>query len=84
MNIDLTADELIARLKEGKIYDKAKIETALQNFFKVEKILQLREYALREVTMQVERKIESEVPRNAALRHENFWHVSVPMTKMPK
>lgn len=62
VNIDLTADELIARLKEGKIYDKSKIETALQNFFKVEKILQLREFALREVTMQVERKIETELP----------------------
>jgi len=72
VNIDLTADELIARLKEGKIYDKAKIETALQNFFKVEKILQLREFALREVTMQVERKIETEVPRNIAVRHEKF------------
>ena len=72
VNIDLTADELIARLKEGKIYDKAKIETALQNFFKVEKILQLREYALREVTTQVERKIEAELPRNVAIRHEKF------------
>jgi len=72
VNIDLTADELITRLKEGKIYDTSKIETALQNFFKVEKILQLREYALREVTMQVERKVESEVPRNPALRHEKF------------
>lgn len=72
VNIDLTADELIARLKEGKIYDKSKIETALQNFFKVEKILQLREYALREVTMQVERKIETELPRNITLRREKF------------
>ncbi|MBC8111476.1 MAG: sensor protein KdpD [Verrucomicrobia bacterium] len=61
VNIDLTADELIARLKEGKIYDKAKVETALQNFFKSEKILQLRELALKEVASQVERKIESEV-----------------------
>jgi len=72
VNIDLTADELITRLKEGKIYDKAKIETALQNFFRVEKILQLREFALREVTMQVERKIESELPRNPAIRPEKF------------
>ncbi len=72
VNIDLTADELITRLKEGKIYDKSKIETALQNFFKVEKILQLREFALREVTMQVERKIETELPRNVTLRHEKF------------
>lgn len=32
VNIDLTADELIARLKEGKIYHADKIETALKNF----------------------------------------------------
>ena len=34
VNIDLTSDELIARLKEGKIYHQDKIETALKNFFK--------------------------------------------------
>jgi two-component system sensor histidine kinase KdpD len=72
VNIDLTADELIVRLKEGKIYDKAKVETALKNFFQSDKILQLREMALREVTSQVERKIETEIPRNAALRPERF------------
>jgi two-component system sensor histidine kinase KdpD len=72
VNIDLTADELIVRLKEGKIYDKAKVEMALKNFFQSEKILQLREMALREVTSQVERKIETEIPRNIALRPERF------------
>src|SRR5471030_2098819 len=45
VNIDLTADELIARLKEGKIYQAEKIEAALNNFFKSEHILQLRELA---------------------------------------
>ena len=34
VNIDLTANELIARLKEGKIYQAEKIEAALKNFFK--------------------------------------------------
>jgi len=72
VNIDLTADELIVRLKEGKIYDMSKVETALKNFFQSEKILQLREMALREVTSQVERKIETEIPRNIALRPERF------------
>src|SRR6201986_5275852 len=48
VNIDLTADELIDRLKEGKIYDKNKINIALQNFFRSDKILQLRELALKE------------------------------------
>ena len=72
VNIDLTADELITRLKEGKIYTPDKIETAMKNFFQSEKILQLRELALKEVATQVERKIETELPRNAHLRKERF------------
>jgi two-component system sensor histidine kinase KdpD len=72
VNIDLTSDELIARLKEGKIYTKDKVELALRNFFKAESILQLRELALKEVAGQVERKVEAEVPRQVAFRHEKF------------
>ncbi len=72
VNIDLTADELVTRLKEGKIYTADKIERALKNFFQSDKILQLRELALKEVASQVERKVETEVPRNIALRHERL------------
>jgi two-component system, OmpR family, sensor histidine kinase KdpD len=72
VNIDLTSDELVTRLKEGKIYTKDKIETAIRNFFQPDKILQLRELALKEVASQVERKIESELPRSAHLKPENF------------
>jgi len=49
-----------------------KIEIALKNFFQSDKILQLRELALKEVASQVERKIETELPRNTALRQERF------------
>ncbi|GAQ48266.1 histidine kinase [Flavobacterium psychrophilum] len=72
VNIDLTADELIARLKEGKIYTADKIPTALNNFFKSDQILQLRELALKEVASQVVRKVENEVPKNLALKHDKF------------
>ena len=72
VNIDLTADELVTRLKEGKIYAAEKIERALNNFFKSEHILQLRELALKEVASQVERKVESEVRKPSTLRHERF------------
>lgn len=72
VNIDLTADELITRLKEGKIYAPEKVQTALQNFFQGDKILQLRELALKEVASQVERKIETELPRNIQLKQERF------------
>src|SRR5471030_320048 len=72
VNIDLTADELIDRLKEGKIYDEKKIATALGNFFQSERILQLRELALREVANQLVRKIDIEVPKTIKLRPELF------------
>ncbi len=72
VNIDLTSEDLIARLKEGKIYTADKIQTALTNFFKSEQILQLRELALKEVASQVVRKVENEVPKNVALRHEKL------------
>jgi two-component system sensor histidine kinase KdpD len=72
VNIDLTADELIGRLKEGKIYTPDKVPIALKNFFQPEKILQLRELALKEVAAQVEHKIEVELPRSAHLRPEIF------------
>ncbi|MGN6396502.1 MAG: sensor protein KdpD [Mucilaginibacter sp.] len=72
VNIDLTADELIDRLKGGKIYDKSKIDRALQNFFQNDKILQLREIALKEVAHHLERKIDIEVPKQIKLRPEKF------------
>ena len=72
VNIDLTADELVNRLKEGKIYTTDKIERALQNFFQSDRILQLRELALKEVASQVERKVETEIPRNVSIKHERF------------
>lgn len=73
VNIDLTADELITRLKEGKIYDHSKVQQALQNFFQPERILQLRELALKEVAGQVERKVDHQLAsRASSFRHERF------------
>ena len=73
VNIDLTADELISRLKAGKIYDHAKVQQALQNFFQPDKILQLRELALKEVAGQVERKVDYQITaKQTAFRHERL------------
>lgn len=73
VNIDLPADELITRLKEGKIYDHEKVHHALKNFFQPDKILQLRELALKEVAGQVERKVDYEITdKLKPFRHERF------------
>lgn len=72
VNIDLTADDLIGRLKEGKIYREEKIGQALQHFFRPEQILQLRELALKEVASQVVRKVETEMPKLSGVKHEKL------------
>ncbi|MEG0814373.1 MAG: sensor protein KdpD [Mucinivorans sp.] len=72
VNIDLTEDELITRLKNGKIYHPDKVNIALNNFFKSENILQLRELALKEVALRVEKKVESEMTSNIGIRHERI------------
>lgn len=72
VNIDLTAEELITRLKAGKIYRPEKIQIALNNFFKAENILQLRELALKEVAFRVEKKVETEVLPAAPARREKI------------
>lgn len=72
INIDLSAEELIQRLREGKIYAPEKVEVALRQFFQPEYILQLRELALHEVASHVGRKVETEIPHAAVVRHERM------------
>ena len=54
--IDITPDSLIERLLAGKVYPQERVQTALNNFFKVENLSALREVALRQVAEEVEHK----------------------------
>jgi two-component system sensor histidine kinase KdpD len=61
--VDLTPEALIGRLRAGKIYSADRIDTALNNFFKIENLGALRETALRQVAENVEeRRISTEEP----------------------
>ncbi len=54
--MDITPDSLIERLLAGKVYPPERIQTALNNFFKIENLSALREVALRQVAEEVEAK----------------------------
>ena len=54
--IDITPEALIERLRAGKIYRADRIETALNNFFRIENLAALREVSLRQVAEEVEAK----------------------------
>src|SRR5471030_596638 len=53
--VDLTADDLLKHLREGKVYVKAQAERALGHFFSPGNLTALRELALRKVAQHVDR-----------------------------
>jgi two-component system sensor histidine kinase KdpD len=74
VNLDLSAEDLRQRLREGKIYRPEKIESALANFFTDENLTTLRELALREVAGAVDRS------REAIVRREDAGPLVAPKT----
>jgi two-component system sensor histidine kinase KdpD len=55
VTLDLAVEDLLERLRAGKIYREEKIALALENFFKEANLATLRELVLREVAESVER-----------------------------
>ena len=49
VNLDLAVEDLLERLRAGKIYAPEKVTRALEHFFQEDKLSTLRELALREV-----------------------------------
>jgi two-component system sensor histidine kinase KdpD len=54
VNVDLSPEDLLKRLKSGKIYPVDRVETALQNYFQTPNLEQLRELTLRETASQID------------------------------
>lgn len=57
--VDVTADELLARLKAGKVYIAQQAERASQNFFRKGNLIALREIALRRTAEHVGEDVRS-------------------------
>ncbi|RTL46486.1 MAG: DUF4118 domain-containing protein [Burkholderiales bacterium] len=57
--VDLPPDELLQRLKEGKVYLPAQAERAAQNFFRKGNLLALRELALRRTADRVDDQMQA-------------------------
>jgi two-component system, OmpR family, sensor histidine kinase KdpD len=74
--IDITPQSLIERLIAGKVYPQERVQTALQNFFKVENLSALREVALRQVAEEVEAK---RLPANPGpVREDRLINTAAP------
>ncbi len=63
--VDLTPDDLIQRLKEGKVYVPKQAERALEHFFSPANLTALRELALRRTADRVDDQLLTEMQAHA-------------------
>ena len=63
--IDLTPDDLIQRLKEGKVYVPKQAERALEHYFSPGNLTALRELALRRTAERVDEQLLTHMQANA-------------------
>src|SRR4029077_14270978 len=63
--VDLTPDDLIQRLKEGKVYVPKQAERALEHFFSPANLTALRELALRRTAERVDEQLLNEMQAHA-------------------
>jgi two-component system sensor histidine kinase KdpD len=64
INVDISPEDLLRRLREGKIYPPERVAVALENFFKRVNLDQLRELTLRELASQIDLKRRTEPEEN--------------------
>ena len=65
VNLDLAVEDLVERLKGGKIYPQDKIPWALEHFFRDANLATLRELSLREVAESLDRSAAQRSPIGA-------------------
>jgi len=56
VNVDIEADDLIERLRAGKIYKLDRVDAALNNFFTVQNLTRLRELSLSETANLLDKR----------------------------
>ena len=69
--VDLTPDDLLTRLREGKVYLPAQAERAIEHFFRKGNLIALRELALRRTTDRVDEQMQAWRERQG---QEKVWH----------
>ncbi|HEY2744981.1 MAG TPA: universal stress protein [Polyangia bacterium] len=83
VNLDLSVEDLVERLKAGKIYPSDKVAWALEHFFQDQNLSALRELSLREVAESLDRTAQAKVPRGPGDARRPSTRVMVCMSSYP-
>lgn len=81
--VDIEPDELMARLREGKIYGEAQVQRALGHFFVPANLIALREIALRRMADRVNRRAVSATSGNAPAARQIKEHILICLSGAP-
>ena len=81
--IDLSPDDLIARLKEGKIYLPQEAGRALENFFTKTKLSALRELALRRAAQAVDNQMLDQLRAGGVAANQTLRLALEDVTDLP-
>ena len=82
--VDIEPEDLIERLNKGKIYREEQAQRALLNFFTKEKLIALREIALRRTADQVNRTaVQNDEPLKAVGGPYGNEHILVCLSSAP-
>ncbi|BDF34016.1 hypothetical protein CE91St62_20810 [Lachnospiraceae bacterium] len=81
--VDIEPEDLIQRMKEGKIYQGMQAQRALQNFFTRDKLVALREIALRRMADRVNHLAEEEKKRLGSSGFSTGEHVLTCISPAP-
>jgi two-component system sensor histidine kinase KdpD len=71
--IDITPDELLQRLQQGKVYLSAQAERALEHFFQHPKLAALRELSFRQAARRLQRDVDD---GRTDSRSQRLWPTS--------
>lgn len=82
VNLDLAVEDLLERMRAGKIYAAEKVAHSLEGFFKEEKLSALRELALREVAESLGRAALGQAAAGEPLRRASSQRVMVCISSL--
>ena len=71
--VDISPEQLHQRLKDGKVYQKQKIDQALDGFFRRSNLLALRELALRHTADRVDKDLRQ---TRSNMQNAESWHAA--------
>ena len=74
--VDLPTDDLLRRLKEGKVYLPEQAERAVQNFFRKGNLMALRELALRRTADRVDDDVRHYRREHMGIESQRLWQLS--------